>query len=492
MRQVAKAAVTTGGAAVLAMVFSVLSGKIIAIVLGTAGIGLYGILLQLHATAVSFASFGGGGNAVVQGIASRTGVERDRFVVTTAWIHALTAAVMALLLILAAPVVPGLLGVENSSALSNDMVRALAIPLCVGVLGVFLGAVVNGYREISALAGIRVLSSATTAALAFPAAVMARGGRYVALVGLITAALVVQCAAYLFIASRKAMLSGRQLLRKDYFARDALYNFGAVAGMFFAAGQTVQIGMLMITALVVRSSGLQGAGLLNVSITISTGYIMLVLSSFATYYAPTVSAAEDAAAVKRVIGDVFRLSMLASVPVIVAIVVLKPLLILTLYTSEFLPALKVLRWILIGDYIKVFSWVFALPLSARAIMKLFLIGEVGLMVVYYLLSLLLLPIIGSPEAVGTAFMLSYAAYLAFHVYFARVHWQFAPGARDVIVWLTGLLLIVAASLAHWDRVDVRPIHAAAWILAATLFAWWALGSATRTQAIALARRRLRR
>ena len=489
MKEVVKAAITTGGAAVLAMLFSAITGKVISVVAGPTGIGLYSVLMQLYATALAFAAFGGGGNAVIQGVASRTGLARDQFVVTTGWIHAASALLVALLVLVAAPAVPKLLGV-NDATLGTTAVRALAVPLLLGVLVVFLTGLVNAFREITALARNRIWSSMTIAALAYPAAVIVRGGSQLAFVALISAGLLVQAVGLVAVMARKKLFDARQFLRRDLLASEPVRHFGAVAGTFFAAGQLAQVGTLLITAAVVAKSGLPGAGLLNVSVTISTGYLMLVLGSFGTYYAPTVAAAPDIHAVRKSIDDVFRVSLMASVPIIVTIVVLKPLVIMLLYTGEFLPAQKVLRWMLIGDFLKIFSWVFAIPLSARAILKVYLASEMATIILYYVLSMLLLPAVGSPEGVGVAFALTYACYLLFHVWYARLRWEFSPTRRDTLVWLLGLSLIVGASVSHWSAERVRVFEACAWIAAALCASWWGLGSGTRGQAVALVRRRL--
>ena len=473
------------------MLFSAVTGKIISVVAGPSGIGLYAVLLQLYATALAFASFGGGGNAVVQGVASRTGADRERFIVTTGWVHAVSALLTGLIVLGAAPLVLKLFDVK-ADAVDIAAVRALSITLLAGTLVVYLGGVVNAFREITALARNRILGSATTAALAWPAAMLVRGGWQVAFAALLTAGLVVQSLGLLAVVARRKMIAASAFMRRDLFARDAIFHFGAVAGTFFAVGQLGQIGMLLITALVVSQSGLPGAGFLNVAVTITSGYLMLVLSSFGTYYSPTLAGAPDMDAMRRTIRDVLRVSLMAAVPIIVAVVVLKPLVIRLLYTVEFLPALAVLRWMLIGDYLKIFSWVFAMPLSARAVLGVFLAGEIGLTVLYYAISRFLMPAMGSPEAVGIAFMLSYAAYLLFHVYYARRRWQFTMTLRETLVWTAGLAMVVLASVSHWDALDVRPLEALAWITAATLLSWWGLGAETRGKAIALVRRRMGR
>ncbi|MGH9960880.1 MAG: hypothetical protein ACREBC_27815 [Pyrinomonadaceae bacterium] len=95
MRALLKAAAQTGGGALTAMVFALIAGKVIAMVLGPLGMGVFGVIQQVILTAIGLATLGGT-NAMVQGVASREGEARDLYLVTTFWIFLASGVATAL------------------------------------------------------------------------------------------------------------------------------------------------------------------------------------------------------------------------------------------------------------------------------------------------------------------------------------------------------------------------------------------------------------
>jgi O-antigen/teichoic acid export membrane protein len=76
------------------------------------------------------------------------------------------------------------------------------------------------------------------------------------------------------------------------------------------------------------------------------------------------------------------MAILVSAPVIAGIGLLKPEVIAILYSGKFSGAAGFLRWTLIGDYLKVTSWVLAIPMIAAADMRAFVATDVLAQVVF--------------------------------------------------------------------------------------------------------------
>src|SRR5207249_957846 len=117
-----------------------------------------------------------------------------------------------------------------------------------------------------------------------------------------------------------------------------------MAGTFMVTGFVGSGVPLAIRALTGREFGLHGAGILDVAWTLSMAYIGLVLSSFSTYYLPTLSGTKDSAARAQLIHQVLRMALFLMLPLVTGIIVLKPLVARLLYSDEFLPALPIMRW----------------------------------------------------------------------------------------------------------------------------------------------------
>src|SRR4051812_37929445 len=87
MRKVAMGMLQAGTGQLATLFGGAISVKLLAVMVGPAGVGLFSILRQAQQLLTALASLGGQ-NAVIQGIASREGAERNRFTVSVFWIFA--------------------------------------------------------------------------------------------------------------------------------------------------------------------------------------------------------------------------------------------------------------------------------------------------------------------------------------------------------------------------------------------------------------------
>jgi len=109
-----------------------------------------------------------------------------------------------------------------------------------------------------------------------------------------------------------------------------------------------------------------------------------------------------------------------------------------------------LRWTLVGDYLKVSSWVLSIPMLASADMRLFLTADLGAYVVFAGGAAAASYFRGAAEGTAIAFVLMYAAHLGITGTIAWLRYGFRPGRRTMLIWMSGLLAVVAASAATWE------------------------------------------
>ena len=120
-----------------------------------------------------------------------------------------------------------------------------------------------------------------------------------------------------------------------------------------------------------------------------------------------------------------------------------------LFSKEFMPALDVLRWVLLGDFVRVLGWIISTTLIARADMKGFVLGGALWSMFFVSLAWVLLPL--GIEWVGIAYLVSYIVYLgSLSLRLWLVH-----GARfeafRIGHWLVGFSIVILASWLCWDE-----------------------------------------
>ena len=136
--------------------------------------------------------------------------------------------------------------------------------------------------------------------------------------------------------------------------------------------------------------------------------------------------------------------------VTIAVVALaKPWLLELFYSRAFADAARYLRWTLLGDYLKVTSWILSISMLAAADMRIFLATDLAVAGVFLGSARALTHWRTPEEAAAMAFVLMQAAHLVIcGVYTHRRH-GFRWRGWCAAAWLAGAALVTAASAAGW-------------------------------------------
>jgi O-antigen/teichoic acid export membrane protein len=455
MRDLVCAFAKTAGGSAAALLMGMAAVKILAVLVGPAGMGVFSLLRQTQQTAVLLALFNGQ-NALVQGIASRAGEEeRRRYVSVVFWIVATTTLLVALIFV-AAPgaVAQALAGRGHYGPGSVEMVRFLALSIVFSSAYLFVMSVLNGYRFVGRGALVQWMSYFALAALAYPFGLLARDGNQAAFAWLLSAG------------AAAAALLGMVMLWRAGVARVSWPRWTAEEGADARHFLKISVSMLIsgaiaygepliVRSMIVRGFDFAGAGIFDVAWTLSMAYVMILLTAFSAYYLPTLSGIQDPQERTELVRRVLHLSVLVMLPLVTAVVVFKPLVISILYTGQFTPALRIMRWMLIGDFFKVLSWVFSFTMLAYADMKMFLSTEIIWAVLGLAGSYAAINWTHSLEHLGFVFMLLYVLYLIVMAWYVRRRHALTWGKREVWGSLAALCVIVTASALTWNDDAVR-------------------------------------
>jgi O-antigen/teichoic acid export membrane protein len=229
-------------------------------------------------------------------------------------------------------------------------------------------------------------------------------------------------------------------------------------------------------------------GILDVAWTLSMVYVMLVLSSLNSYYLPVLSASRDAEEQRQHVAQVLRFSFMAMLPLVTFVIAFKPWIIRTLYSESFLPALLILRWMLIGDFLKVASWVLAIPMVAAARMRAFFWAELAANSL--LLGLTWWAIVWRKdlESAGIAFVAVYVVYVLITAIYLRAGLKIRLHWSETAPWLAGLCLVGFISAYTWNDTVVRFSTGIAAVLGALVVVYLSLTKAERRSILIVARR----
>lgn len=450
MRDVLKAGVKVALATSAGLLGWVVAGKVIAITLGAAGVGLFGLLRQLLQYLTLLASLNGQ-TALVQGIASRRSkAEQVRFSGSVLRVQLLFSGIVAIGLLLAAPWLgPQLIPHPQATAL----LRWLAVATLATVSQACVIGVLNGHRLVDDLVKSQMLGPLAVLAMLLPTIGLIRGGHAFGFVLMLGGPAAVVSSAALMAARRRGCLPD---LRRFWEANRAdAVSFFRMSTVLLVAGALTTGTQFFLSWLVARRMGLAEVGQFWTAWTISMTYVTLVLGSFGTYYMPSLSRIAEREARRDLVRSYLRLS-LAAMPLLVSLViVLKPWAIRGMFSSNLLPAITVMRWMLIGDFFKGVSWVLAFPMLAFSDMKWFFWSESLHSLGMAGAAWLWLSRGGSVEALGVLFLLTYVIYLPVMVYYAWASHGFVWKPEEVRRFLMGLALVLLLSAVTWQDHQVR-------------------------------------
>jgi O-antigen/teichoic acid export membrane protein len=483
MRKLALAALYTSFGTLAAIAFGAVTAKILALTLGAAGIGLYGVLRQFVQTGVLAGSLNSD-IAVVQGIASRSEEEQRAFVRLSVTIVFSAGAFVAVTVAALAPwLARWVAGTQDPNVVIA--VRWAAAAILLGVLFSYLLDLLTAFRSLRHRATMQIVTAVTMAAAAYPVARAVLAGATYMLV-------LLPAAGYAFgilfgLSSVRRSAPGLMTGVLPRFDPRPAGDFLQLCAVLLATNLLGSFTVLALRALAVRAGGMPAAGFFDAAWTVTIGYTSLVLMTFQVYYIPELAALQHAAARSAAILQMLRFACFLSLPLIVAIIAVKPFVITFLYSQDFLPTLRMMRWVLIADYLKISAWVLGGPMLAYGEKWTFFWSELVSNAVLIAICYALLRAGFDFESAGIAVLGMYAGYTLFVLVYARMrhHLRFDP--RTTLTWIAGLVMVLAASFGTWSDTDLRGRSIALWIVFAAVTAWLLLPRSERQELLALAK-----
>jgi PST family polysaccharide transporter len=368
-----RAAFLLGGSSIVAIVSTLLTAKVLAVLVGPSGVGIFGLLQAMTELGVLVAGLGVS-VSLVRSLADAR--EQDDAQQHSA--ARLAAAVLAwsvggavALVLIAARGEISRLVLDSSDLAGAVVVAALAVPISLAA-AVHI-ATLSTQGRVGTMAALRslaavVLGVTTICAVAFL-------GVAGSSIGLVVGAATLWLGTYLAI-GHGVSRSTRPAVSVIVTAARKLVRFGVP----FAASALVGTGIqLIIPILVAVSMGTESAGFYRAATQISAGYLAFVAAAMLLDYYPRLSAQRTRPDVLvRLIDQQLQLVMILTIPLILLGIALADLIVPILYTRAFEPAVAILGWQLAGTLLKLPSWTLAFAVLARGrSVTYFLIELVG-------------------------------------------------------------------------------------------------------------------
>ncbi|MCP2121398.1 O-antigen translocase [Enterobacter mori] len=292
-----------------------------------------------------------------------------------------------------------------SSSEYNYLIITTAVFLPFSMMGTLFVSIVNGFRNYKLYISIGFISVivTTTAMVVFTIksnlnGALIAGAVQTGLIGIVSIVINLLQPWFKF----KAFLG--------FFNKGHLKDMWGFMIMALASAFSLPAALIGIRIILVEFCGLQQTGEWQAVWKISEAYLAVITLALATYYLPTISALNDKSKIKAEINSCAKVLLPFVIVSCVVIFMLKDYIISILFTEEFSAARKLFAVQLIGDFLKVFAWLYSYVLLAKKLTKIFISIEIFFAVVFILVTYIFVSQVGVQGA-NYAYAFTYAFYL---------------------------------------------------------------------------------
>lgn len=359
-----------GGSQVLNYGIGLIRTKVVALLLGPAGIGLIGIYNSILGVAGT-ASELGLRNSGVREIANAIGTgDQERVGQVTLAIRRLAILLgvfAALIMALAAPLISQL--VFNDAGYAGPIALLSVILILKGV-NHSQKALIQGNRRIKELAKLAIISAIGSTVVAIVCYGI-WGEQAIAPVLIMISAVTVGASAFY---ARKLRIHP-----EETSWRDSVGLWRKLIGLGVAIAWGALLAVLVpfiVRAVIVRDLGIDANGLYMAAWAISGMFVQFILKAMSADFFPRLSAAsEDQLEMNRLVNEQTEIGILIAFPVVLGATIYAPLLIRLLYSSEFAIAATLMPWFLLGAMGRVVSWPMGMIVLAKGHSKTFAVMQ---------------------------------------------------------------------------------------------------------------------
>lgn len=193
--------------------------------------------------------------------------------------------------------------------------------------------------------------------------------------------------------------------------QDIAKKFAAFALMALVSAICVPLSQMVIRFYLTQEFGLNYAGYWEAMIRLSAGYLMLVTTTLGVYYLPRLSELSEVHELKAEIYRGYKYIFPLAVICGAIVYFLRDWVIVILFSKTFLPMRDLFAWQMIGDTLKIGSWILAYLMLSKAMTKLFITTEILFAISSIILTYMCTQIFGF-EGVSIAHAVNYGVYWA--------------------------------------------------------------------------------
>ncbi len=436
-QQILKSTSILGSVQVIGVIIGVIRAKMLAVLLGPSGIGIFGIY-QTTISIISSATGLGLNYSGVRDISAAVATDNQNKITRTVLIlrrWALVTGLVGMALMLIFSKLLSFLSFGNESYSCG--IAAISITLLLSSVTGGMNAELQGMRKIKELAKANIIGATlgliSTIFICY----------YLRVRGIVLALLlnylIIQIVTWYF--ARDAKLSNVKLnIQATYKGGLSMAKLGFF--MVIAASMN-NLFMFAARSFIVQQGGLESVGQFIAAWTISSMYISAIFGAMgADFYPRLCLIKDDHTAVNRLVNEQTEVALLLSVPIIIGLISYIRLVVNIFYSKNFGATIEILSWQLFGDFFKVLGYSIGYILLAQAKGKLLILGELLWNIIYLGLIYFGWTYFGI-EISGIAFLIAYITHISIIYFFVKreVKFNWSANVLQYIIFFLPVLML---------------------------------------------------
>ena len=405
-----KTSVLTGISTVIKLVSAFVINKVIAIYIGPSGLAIVGQLQSFTSIITTFSN-GAISSGIVKYTAEYQDIEEKKKIFSSSIVISLICSLIISIFLFTFSGYLSELILKDIQYSSVFIIFGATIFLF--ALNMVLISILNGQKEIKKYVLVNIAGSIFS--LVFTSILIMQLNLMGALY-----AMVLNQSVMFFVTL--AFVIKSSWFKLEYFKqgldKESLSKLSKYSLMAIVSALTVPVSHLIIREYIGENLGWDSAGYWQGIWYISTMYLMLVTTTLGVYYLPRLSEIQDNKELRKEIFGGYKIIMPIVILASLIIFLLKEYVILIAFSKDFMPMMELFAWQLMGDVIKIASWLLAYLMLAKAMTKVFIYTEVLFSALFVGLSILFVDKFGL-VGITYAYALNYLLYLFMMIFIFR-------------------------------------------------------------------------
>ncbi|MEH8021235.1 O-antigen translocase [Rheinheimera metallidurans] len=171
--------------------------------------------------------------------------------------------------------------------------------------------------------------------------------------------------------------------------KKVLFNLSKYTAMALTTAACVPVSHILIRTHLSNTFGLEAAGYWEAMWRLSGAYLMLVTTTLSLYYLPRLSELKEPTEIKKEILQGYKIILPVAAACGLVIYLLRDFIIGVLFTQDFIPMRELFAWQMVGDTLKIGSWILGYYFISKGRFKIFMFIEVYFSLQFYVLCVFL-------------------------------------------------------------------------------------------------------